>query len=137
MEELKPHESDLNTQRMFDLMALSGSGSKTLYLDVVGRILREIRLQQQERGSPFNYHHFIRMLEAAEMQPQQRVPLRQRLDTLESFMVADQVKPGSRPVGKGNHPPATTGKNHEWTPKVCHCPSRSRPDKDTTSPHTD
>ncbi|KAF5483036.1 hypothetical protein CGCS363_v015059 [Colletotrichum siamense] len=48
--------SDLNS-RMLGLMAFQ-EGTKRLYHQVVHRRLREIRLEQQENGSQFDYAKF-------------------------------------------------------------------------------
>lgn len=56
VQELRLSQSDLNTQRMLDLMAISSvqGGSLPLYFHVVIRILRELRLQQQQNGGSFS-----------------------------------------------------------------------------------
>lgn len=96
---LQLDEHDLNTKRMLDLMAAS-DGSLPLYLHVVQRILRELRVEQQkqalawEEGSAwprFNYAEFKRRVDGLQLQPQQSISLQQRLDTLESFMVKEQT----------------------------------------------
>lgn len=92
VEELRFDEANLNTQRMLDLMAV-GEGGLPLYLVVIQRILREMRLEQQESGSKFNYRRFKQMIDGSgTLVPNQIAPLRQRLDTLESFMVQAQVQ---------------------------------------------
>lgn len=107
---LRLNESDLNTQRMFDLMAVR-EGAMPLYLYVIQRILRDLRIKQQESGTTFNYSEFKRMIEAERLTRDQLVHLGQRLDTLESFMVKEDVfatmkgEVGSR-----------SGTN--WSPKV-------------------
>ncbi|CAN8099582.1 unnamed protein product [Discula destructiva] len=92
VEELRINETDLNTKRMMDLMAVKEGGSMPLYLHVVNRILRDLRLEQQRTGSSFQYAAFKRMIEAEQLVPGQRGPLIQRLDTLQSFMVREQVQ---------------------------------------------
>ncbi|KAK2016732.1 hypothetical protein LZ32DRAFT_577841 [Colletotrichum eremochloae] len=82
---LKLSERDLNTRRMLDLMAV-GDGSMPLYLHVVTRILRDMRLEQQSKGLAFGYLTFKKKLAKADLTPAQKAPLNQRLDTLESFM---------------------------------------------------
>jgi len=91
VEELRLNEADLNTKRMLDLMAVT-SGGMPLYLHVVNRILRELRVSQQRAGGRFSYSAFKRMLQAEQLTDMQLAPLKQRLDTLESFMVEDQAK---------------------------------------------
>jgi len=97
---LQLDEHDLNTKRMLDLMAAS-DGSLPLYLHVVQRILRELRVEQQQQALTlgkesawprFNYAEFKRRIDGLQLQPQQSISLQQRLDTLESFMVKEQTK---------------------------------------------
>ncbi|KAG3194753.1 hypothetical protein PC129_g24897, partial [Phytophthora cactorum] len=78
---------------MLDLMAVSsiqGSGMP-LYLHVVSRILREQRILQQRNGTAFDYAAFKLALENESLTEGQLAPLKQRLDTLESFMVEAQT----------------------------------------------
>ncbi|KAK3364455.1 hypothetical protein B0T25DRAFT_443592 [Lasiosphaeria hispida] len=91
VEELRLNESDLNTKRMLDLMAVT-SGGMPLYLHVVNRILRELRVEQQRTGATFSYTAFKKMLLRENLTEMQLSPLRQRLETLESFMVEDEAK---------------------------------------------
>ncbi|KAK6221198.1 hypothetical protein QIS74_04927 [Colletotrichum tabaci] len=46
-------DQDLNTRRMLDLMAV-GEGGMPLYLHVVNRVLRDMRLEQQRNGQDFS-----------------------------------------------------------------------------------
>ena len=86
--ELRFSDSDLNTKRMLDLMAVSGS--RPLYIHVVERILRELRIDQQSSGAPFNYPLFKAMLASEDLAPTQQGPLNQRLEMLESFSMPFQ-----------------------------------------------
>ncbi|KAK1976874.1 hypothetical protein LZ30DRAFT_753201 [Colletotrichum cereale] len=86
VEPLRLSDRDLNTRRMLDLMAV-GDGSMPLYLHVVTRILRDMRLEQQSKGSTFSYLSFKKKLAQTDLTPAQQAPLSQRLETLESFMV--------------------------------------------------
>lgn len=104
IEPLRLTDKDLNTRRMNDLMAIAEGGSMPLYLHVVNRILRDMRIEQQRTGSGFSYQTFKRHLDNADLTPAQRGPLGQRLDTLESFMV------------EGNS--GTTDNTVGWEPKV-------------------
>lgn len=113
IEELRIDEKELNTKRMMDLMAVSTNGNIPLYLHVVNRILRDLRLEQQKTSSTFNYKAFRRMLDAEDLTIAQRVPLTQRLDTLESFMVKEQTGPSS----KKSKQLLTLSKGNDWTPK--------------------
>lgn len=93
VEPLQIDESDLNTQRMLDLMAVSqGDVSMPLYMHTVLRILRELRIKQQQNRAEFNYQEFKRRLLDANLAPVQKEFLKQRLDTLESFMPNTQVE---------------------------------------------
>ncbi|KAK8061272.1 hypothetical protein PG994_007638 [Apiospora phragmitis] len=67
-----------------------------------------MRLEQQKNGTNFNYFRFRSSLAQEDLTQQQSIPLQQRLDTLESFMVKNQVKPRDKP-GK-------TMKGTFWTP---------------------
>lgn len=90
---LRIRQEDLNTKRMLDLMAVShNDGPMPLYIHTVYRILRDMRLAQQETGLGFNYAEFKRQLDYTPMTPAQLGPLNQRLDTLESFMPSDETK---------------------------------------------
>ncbi|WYZ42199.1 hypothetical protein EsH8_V_001094 [Colletotrichum jinshuiense] len=80
-------DDDLNTRRMNDLMAVGEGGSKPLYLHVVNRILRDMRMDQQSTGLGFSYDKFRKCLDLEGLTPGQLNPLNQRLDTLESFML--------------------------------------------------
>lgn len=80
-----------------DLMAVKEGGSMPLYLHVVSRILRDLRLEQQRTESSFQYAAFQAMIENEDLTSAQRGPLMQRLETLQSFMVKNQVQPSSKP----------------------------------------
>jgi hypothetical protein len=115
VEPLRIKEQDLNTKRMLDLMAVSqGDGPMPLYLHAIYRILREMRMVQQERGGTFSYDEFKRRVMETPMTPAQLGPLQQRLDTLESFM--PRAQPGV--FGKGGKP-FMDGRGTDWTNKVC------------------
>ncbi|EFQ36041.1 uncharacterized protein GLRG_11185 [Colletotrichum graminicola M1.001] len=91
VEPLRLSDQDLNTKRMLHLMA-AGDGNMPLYLHVVTRILRDMRLEQQNKGLPFSYHTFKQKLAQTDLTPMQQAPLNQRLETLESFMVNGKSK---------------------------------------------
>ncbi|VUC26181.1 unnamed protein product [Clonostachys rosea] len=93
VEELRINQSDLNTSRMLGLMAFHarGDGGMPLYLYVLNRILRDLRIEQQRSGLPFNYKKFKDTVSMEAMIDSQLLPLQQRLETLESFMVRDQA----------------------------------------------
>lgn len=78
-------------------------GSKPLYLQVVQRILRDIRLEQQKKGSQFDYAKFKSALAREKFLEGQQGPLQQRLETLESFMVRERPDPTGRSFGRQRH----------------------------------
>ncbi|OBT69558.1 hypothetical protein VE03_00820 [Pseudogymnoascus sp. 23342-1-I1] len=93
VEPLRISEANLNTKRILDLMAVSrGDGPMPLYLHAVYRILREMRIEQQEAGTTFNYATFKQRVAQTDMTTAQLSPLAQRLDTLESFMPDTQTR---------------------------------------------
>ncbi len=72
---------------MLDLMAVNQDDTATpLYIHIVHRILREMRIKQQNTGSSFNYGLFKSKVAEADLTPAQLAPLSQRLSVLESFM---------------------------------------------------
>lgn len=95
-----------------ELMAFDRA--QPLYASVIQRILRDMRLTQQEKPGNFNYREFITKLEDEPLSPDQKRGLRQRLDTLQSFMVADQIKP----FGRGKSAGSILRSGTDWTPKV-------------------
>lgn len=110
------------------LMGVDDSNSIPLYLHVVQRILRDLRLDQQALASadgrssqPFQYRKFKAMMEREQLTPAQAAPLKQRLDTLESFMVSKQAYSHSffTSKAKGNIRKVTQDDlGTDWTPKV-------------------
>lgn len=112
VEALRLDQSDLNTKRMMELMVFDRA--QPLYASVVQRILRDMRLAQQDKPSSFNYREFRNKLDDEPLSQDQKRGLQQRLDSLESFMVAEQVKPFAwNKSAKGS---VRTGT--DWTPKV-------------------
>lgn len=63
-----------------------------LYLHLISRILRELRLEQQQKKTSFSYSLFKQKVSSVQITPAQMSPLNQRLDTLESFMPKSQTK---------------------------------------------
>lgn len=123
VEELRINQADLNTKRMLDLMAVSSiqGGSMPLYLHVVSRILRDLRIQQQLDDASFDYAAFKRQLENETLTDGQMAPLQQRLETLESFMVNKQALAYDLFKSKGNagvKPRDTGADGTSWSPKV-------------------
>ncbi|KAI8315579.1 hypothetical protein K4K59_001189 [Colletotrichum sp. SAR11_240] len=68
IEPLRLSDRDLNTKRMNDLMAV-GEGTMPLYMHVINRILREMRIEQQNLGVPFKYKTFKKRLSEADLIP--------------------------------------------------------------------
>lgn len=137
IEELRIEQTDLNTRRMLDLMAVSsikGEGMP-LYLHVIIRILRDLRMEQQKSETLFNYGKFKQMIQQeTTLKEGQLAPLQQRLETLESFMVKTQAtacdnlpsKPKAGPVSKktkSRKKETEWMKGTDWMPQVrlsCH-----------------
>ncbi|KAM3548072.1 hypothetical protein MY1884_009327 [Beauveria asiatica] len=94
VQEFRIHDSQLNTKRMLDLMAMGSAAGDAwpLYMHTVTRILRNMRLEQQALGEDgFSYGDFKRRLTDEGLVGTQLGPLQQRLDALESFMVPDHA----------------------------------------------
>ncbi|KAG6022427.1 hypothetical protein E4U41_002264 [Claviceps citrina] len=99
VQELRLSQRSLNTRRMMDLMAVSSTegGALPLYFHVVTRILKEMRIKQQEQrsagggGGHFDYQAFKQALALETMTPGQLAPLTQRLETMESFLAPEHV----------------------------------------------
>lgn len=105
---------------MLDLMAVSSiqGGGMPLYLHMVLKLLREMRLENQQDSLPFNYRKFKDTLMSEDMSAGQKVPLQQRLDTLESFMVKEQTVLYNSGK-KGKTALLTINRGNDWTPQVC------------------
>ncbi|GCB21730.1 hypothetical protein AAWM_04615 [Aspergillus awamori] len=89
-------QKDLNTERMMNLMAVSqGDGDIPLYMQTAKRILREMRVAQQETQAGFDYKTFKNRIIDSGLTPGQLEPLKQRLEMLESFMPQAQVAKAS------------------------------------------
>jgi hypothetical protein len=102
---------------MMDLIAIKqDDGPLPLYMHTVYRILREMRLQQQEFGETFRYNLFKTKIMASGLTPAQLGPLNQRLETLESFLSTAQGE-GSTLVKKQRKVIPNLGT--DWDPKVC------------------
>jgi hypothetical protein len=100
---------------MLDLMAVDrDNGAVPLYLHTVQRILREMRLLQQSAGSEFDYQDFKSRVLRSGLLPGQLEPLKQRLDTLESFMAPQQAGTSYQMKGK----PKKKNEGSSWIPKV-------------------
>lgn len=105
---------------MLDLMAASGK-EMPLYLHVVQRVLRDMRLEQQQTSGHFVYADFKKRMAEASLQPLQSGPLQQRLDTLESFMPKQQtlVEPPVELSGTKKSRNKTANAGTDWSAKVC------------------
>ena len=87
MQPLQIKDSDLNTKRMLDLMAVNQDDTTVpLYIHVVHRILRDMRIDQQSSGRAFDYNLFKTKIMDSDLTSTQLAPLSQRLSVLESFM---------------------------------------------------
>ncbi|KFY67437.1 hypothetical protein V496_01628 [Pseudogymnoascus sp. VKM F-4515 (FW-2607)] len=114
IEPLRISERDLNSKRMLDLMAVNrDDGPMPLYMHAVYRILREMRVEQQEMGTAFSYTSFKKRIAQTEMTPTQLSPLTQRLETLESFMPNTQTGATS----KGRKSNVAVQHGNDWTTK--------------------
>ncbi|KAH8812659.1 hypothetical protein F5884DRAFT_820471 [Xylogone sp. PMI_703] len=121
IEPLRINQSDLNTKRMMDLMAINvEEGPVPLYMHTVKRILREMRVEQQQNGGGFSYITFKSRVLNAQLTPGQLAPLIQRLDTLESFMPKEQTEGmGSDQVGqKKKKEKKESNRSNHWSPKA-------------------
>ncbi|KAL2861014.1 uncharacterized protein BJX67DRAFT_375647 [Aspergillus lucknowensis] len=98
---LELDQEHLNTQRMLDLMAVGQDESPMpLYMHTVKRILRDMRITQQEHETGFDYQGFKQRLMSSNLSQAQLEPLSQRLDTLESFMPKSQTGKARATKGK-------------------------------------
>lgn len=123
IEPLSIKEQDLTTKRMMDLMAVKRGDNIPLYMHVINRILRDLRLEQQRTGTSFRYQAFKAMLDREDLTDSQRVPLQQRLETLESFMAETQAPSTGRTNLFGQKPraapkPAPKPVGNDWTPRA-------------------
>ncbi|KAG6001382.1 hypothetical protein E4U43_001330 [Claviceps pusilla] len=98
VQELRLSQRNLNTRRMLDLMAVSSiqGGGMPLYFHVLTRILKEMRIKQQQTGGHFDYRAFKQALKDEKFSRDQNGPLEQRLETLESFLAPEHV--AAKPV---------------------------------------
>ena len=107
---------------MLDLMAVTTGGNLPLYLHVAQRILRDLRVGQQKTDTGFDYSAFKQMLALENLTEMQLAPLKQRLDTLESFMVESQAKaynmfaPATQTTKKSRKPPLAASRGTSWKP---------------------
>ncbi|AEO64963.1 uncharacterized protein THITE_2111371 [Thermothielavioides terrestris NRRL 8126] len=123
VEELRLNETDLNTKRMLDLMAVTTGGNLPLYLHVAQRILRDLRVTQQRTNTGFSYTAFKRSLAGEDLSEMQLAPLKQRLETLESFMVEDQAKAYNMFTNVSSQAPKShpaKGGGTSWAPQNGH-----------------
>lgn len=98
-------------------------GPMPLYIHTVYRILREMRIVQQEMGDKFDYLQFKTKILSSGLTPPQLTPLEQRLDTLESFMPNSETGNLSLHDLKSKKKGKAVPKGTDWTQKVC--PSKS------------
>ena len=103
-------------------MAVCSDEAVPLYVHTIYRILREMRVTQQNVGGKFNYGEFKSQIMDSGLSPSQLGPLNQRLDTLESFMPKSQVEhiqTSFGPKGKGKASSAGYLNGNDWSSKVC------------------
>lgn len=118
MECLQLDQDDLNMRRMLDLMSVNHEdGSTPLYIHTVSRLLREMRVIQQEAGTRFNYTDCKERVENAALTSSQRLPLDQRLGILESFMPRSQTT--LRGSGQKDRKKKMRTEGTDWKAKVC------------------
>lgn len=118
IEPLSIREQDLTTKRMMDLMAVRKGETMPLYMHVVNRILRDLRLKQQQTGGSFDYRAFKAMLAREDLTDSQRVPLAQRLETLESFMAPPQESATHNKKKKGIFAAMANPAGNDWAPRA-------------------
>ncbi|KAJ5595157.1 uncharacterized protein N7459_001365 [Penicillium hispanicum] len=87
-------QEGLNIAMMRTLMGLGDKKSQPLYIEMVMKILREMAIANQGRKS-FNYKLFRRRLDEEQFMKGQEVPLKMRLDVLESFF-EPEATPGAQ-----------------------------------------
>ena len=120
---------ELNTKRMLELMAVNPEDTSVpLYIHVVYRILRDMRLAQQATGAKFQYYDFKDNLAKSGLTPQQLAPLHQRLSVLESFLSSSPA-PRSKKGKKHSHVDNAT----TWTNEVSLIVRSSSPSKGLTA----
>ncbi|EFR02050.1 hypothetical protein MGYG_05053 [Nannizzia gypsea CBS 118893] len=113
---LQIDQKDLNTKRMQDLMAVSQEGGPMpLYMHTVKTILRDMRIQQQLTGTGFDYGEFLKRVMNSDLTSSQFGPLKQRLDTLQSFMPQGQANSYDK---KGKK--SLLSKGTDWEPQSGH-----------------
>lgn len=96
------------------------SHSMPLYMSVINRILRELRIEQQAHNTPFNYGKFKHAIDQAALTESQLAPLQQRLETLESFMVQTQALAYNLFKAKAVASKMNKTGGNNWTAEVCH-----------------
>lgn len=120
IEPLRINECNLNASRMLDMMAVKTTdGPIPLYLQTVRMILREMRIQQQEKSIPFKYIDFKTKVLAEALSEKQNQPLALRLDLLESFLPPGQVDPLKKMTKKESKKQKSYDVHgNDWTSKV-------------------
>lgn len=87
--------SQLNISRILKLMAVDPSTDKTpLYMEVVRNIVRQMAME----GPGFAYHEFRRRLTQVKWAAGQEVPLKLRLQLLDTFLAPSALTETSRPA---------------------------------------
>lgn len=110
---------------MLELMAVNPEDTVVLlYIHVIHRILRDIRLVQQSTGDKFQYNNFKDKLAKSGLTPQQLAPLHQRLSVLESFL-----SPSPGPSSKKRKRNLLVDNTTTWTNEVSTIVRSSSPSK--------
>ena len=100
-------------------MAVSTTdGPVPLYLQTIRKILREMRIAQQETGQRFKYSEFKEKILGESLTGQQLGPLALRLDLLESFLPPGQIQGESKRTPKKMRRYFYDVHGNDWTPKV-------------------
>ncbi|KAK6507036.1 hypothetical protein TWF481_005489 [Arthrobotrys musiformis] len=84
---LNPSQLTINT--MLHLMSVQDSNG-ALYIQIVHRVLRDIKYENDTTGSQFDYKVFKQRIFREGLTGMQRGPLEQRLSLLESFIAAEE-----------------------------------------------
>ncbi|KAJ5164284.1 uncharacterized protein N7500_006114 [Penicillium coprophilum] len=94
-------QKDLNIGMMKTLMGINNGTEQPLYIEVVMKILRDMAIANQGK-SGFNYSAFKRRLQGENFSKGQLMPLKMRLEVLESFFEPGSV-PGAAPHKSEKH----------------------------------
>ncbi|KAG9243542.1 hypothetical protein BJ878DRAFT_535151 [Calycina marina] len=116
VEPLRINESDLNTKRILDLIAVENDEAP-LYMHTIYRILRGMRISQQEAVGKFSCNEFKGQVMLSGLNTAQLRPLNQRLDTLERFMPKVQTDLNQTNVKRKGKDKASSPTGNTWDSK--------------------